>query len=100
MPSALIKYEVLTEGETFNEDPVPAPVPPQLPEYHTQFAPVPRTPPLIISDKDDPAQIVGCKGDMLTAEVETVLTDTWTDKQFVVLHVPSALTQYVVVTSG
>lgn len=45
-PSARTKYVVVDEGDTLIAAPVPANVPPQLPVYHFQLAPVPKLPPL------------------------------------------------------
>ena len=58
VPSALRKYVVVAAGATVTLLPVPTDVPPQLPLYHLQLAPVPRLPPLTLSVVFLPRQIV------------------------------------------
>jgi hypothetical protein len=91
---------VLVVGETVIELPVPTKVPPQLPLYHCHAAPVPKEPPFTESVVELPLQI----GDALTltepGAVESVFTVTVTDAHEVVLHVPMALTKYVVLLPG
>ena len=74
-------------------------VPPQEPEYQFQLAAVPRLPPLIPRVVEPPVQI----GDVPVtdvAAVDLVFTVRIILIQVVVLHNPSALTKYVVVTVG
>ncbi len=71
---------------------MPTKVPPQLPEYHVQFAPVPNEPP--VTDKVvEPEQIGLGLADALVAAVDALLIVTATETQVVVLHVPTALTK-------
>ncbi len=58
VPSALRKYVVVAEGATVTLLPVPNVVPPQLPLYHLQLAPVPRLPPLTLKVVLFPRQMV------------------------------------------
>ena len=58
VPSALRKYVVVAAGATVTLLPVPTDVPPQLPLYHLQLAPVPRLPPLTLKVVFLPRQIV------------------------------------------
>jgi hypothetical protein len=46
VPSALRKYVVVAAGATVTLLPVPTDVPPQLPLYHLQLAPLPSEPPI------------------------------------------------------
>ena len=64
-------------GETVTDDPVPTDVPPQLPEYHFQLAPVPRAPPETDSVVELPLQIVVVPV-ILDGAVELLLTVTVT----------------------
>jgi len=48
---------VVEAGETEMETPVPTNVPPQLPEYHCQLAPVPNEPPTAVSVTVCPGQV-------------------------------------------
>ncbi len=58
VPSALRKYVVVEAGATVTLLPVPTDVPPQLPLYHLQLAPVPRLPPVVLSVVLLPLQMV------------------------------------------
>ena len=49
---------VFDVGLTVTDEPVPNKVPPQLPEYHVQLAPVPRLPPLTVRVVLPPLQMV------------------------------------------
>ena len=82
---------MFTVGESINTAPVPLVVPPHEPEYHFQYAPTPKLPPvkprvvvepLHINDGDEIAELAG---------VEFVQTETVMLAQTVVLQVPSAL---------
>ena len=84
---------MVTVGATTSGDPVPTDVPPQLPEYQFQFAPVPKDPP----DTDKEVDWLGHVGLMLAealaAAVELVfVTFTVTETHAVVLQAPSART--------
>ena len=82
---------VVLAGDTAIELPVPTSVPPQLPEYQFQAAPVPSEPP----DTDkvvEPPQIGLGVAEALVGAVDGALMVTATDAQVVVLHVPTALT--------
>jgi hypothetical protein len=78
-------------GETAIVAPVPTKVPPQLPEYQVQAAPVPNDPP-VTDNVVEPLQIGFMLADALVGSVDRVLTVTITDAQLVLLQVPSALT--------
>lgn len=91
---------VVPAGLTTNGTPVPTKVPPQDPEYHCQLAPEPSEPPTILSVDELPAQIGLGAAVALVAAVDPELTVTTTLTQAVVLHGPSALTKYDVVTAG
>ena len=82
---------VFDVGLTVTDEPVPTKVPPQLPEYHFQLAPVPRLPPLTVRVVLPPLQMVVVPV-MPVAAVERLLTVTVALAHVVVLHVPSALT--------
>ena len=60
VPSARTKYVVVPAvvPVMFNEEPVFIAVPPQLPLYHFQLAPVPRLPPLTLNVVVLPRQMV------------------------------------------
>jgi hypothetical protein len=99
VPSALTKYVVVAVGDTVILVPVPDAEPPQDDVYHFQLAPVPKVPPLMLKVVFCPLQIV------LVPVIEVAGTDvsftvTVTLLQMVLLHVPSALTKYVVVAVG
>ena len=72
--------------------PLPSAVPPQLPLYQYQSAPVPRLPPLIPIVVEFPEQIDELMLAADIADVETVPTCTSILTQLVVLQVPSART--------
>ena len=80
-------------GETENGLPVPTKVPPQLPEYHRQVAPVPSEPPETLRFVELPAQIGFTDAVALVGFVDSVLTAIATLTHKVVLHVPSARTK-------
>ena len=73
-------------------DPVPTDVPPQLPVYQYQEAPVPSDPPDTERSTLLPEQIEVDVADMEAGAVDRVFTVMVTDAQVVVLQVPSALT--------
>ena len=86
-------------GLFVTEDPEAIKKPPQEPEYHIQFASSPRLPPVIPSVVLAPEHT----GDVPVADIaseDKELTVIIVLTHEVVLHVPSALTQYVVVNSG
>ena len=60
VPSARTKYVVVPAvvPVMFSEEPVLIAVPPQLPLYHFQLAPVPKMPPLKLNVVLQPRQIV------------------------------------------
>jgi hypothetical protein len=74
------------------EEPVPTSVPPQLPVYHIQLAPVPRLPPETLSVLVFPGVIVDGLAVAEVAETDVVFTLTVLLTHEVVLQVPSALT--------
>ena len=86
-------------GVTETDGPLPTAVPPQLPLYHCQLAPVPNVPPTTESVVEPPSQIVVVP-DIEEAATEGWLTVTVTETQAVKLHIPSARTKYVVVPLG
>ena len=61
---------------------MPAGVPPQLPLYHCQLAPVPRVPPLRVRVEVPPAQILADKGFIVVAAVDMIPTLIVTVAQF------------------
>ena len=69
--------------------PLPTDVPPQLPEYHCQAAPVPRVPPVNDKVEDEPEHMVEGKAETAVGATETVFTVTVTDSQRVLLQSPS-----------
>lgn len=79
-------------GDTESGLPVPTNIPPQLPEYQRQVAPVPSEPPEILRFVELPSQIGFTDADALVAAVEFVLTVIMTLTHAVVLQVPSART--------
>jgi hypothetical protein len=83
---------VLADGETVIELPVPTCVPPQLPEYQTQPAPVPSEPPTLVSVVEPPLQIGFVEEVMDVGATDRVFTVTVTLAQVVVLQVPTART--------
>lgn len=68
-------------------------MPPQLPLYHFQLAPVPKLPPVNESVVEFPLQMVPKVALINVADVEVVLTVIVEETQMVVLQVPSALAQ-------
>ena len=100
VPSALTKYVVALTGETEIEAPVPTKVPPQLPEYQVQTAPVPNEPPDTDKVVGLPEQTGFIFADAPVGLVDDVLTVIVKEAQVVVLQVPSDLTKYVVVLAG
>ena len=78
-------------GDTAMELPVPTSVPPQLPEYQFQAAPVPSEPPDTVKVVEPPQMGLGF-ADALVGSVDNVFTVTVTEVQLVVLQVPTALT--------
>jgi hypothetical protein len=93
LPSALTKYAVVELGETLMDEPDPTYVPPQLPEYHCQEAPLPNEPPTTLNTVEPPPQ----RGLGLAVADEGAdeeeLTFTVTAAHPVVLQFPSALTK-------
>jgi hypothetical protein len=83
---------VVAAGLTEIVAPVPAEVPPQLPEYQCQLAPVPNEPPDTLRSVLVPAQKLFALDVALAGSVDAVFTVTVTDAQAVVLQSPSALT--------
>jgi len=83
---------VLADGETEMELPVPTGVPPQLPEYQTQPAPVPSEPPTLVSAVGPPLQMGFVEAVMDVGATDSVFTVTVTLRQTVVLQVPTART--------
>jgi hypothetical protein len=90
----------LVVGLTVTHDPVPTYVPPQLPEYHFQAAPVPNDPPCTHSVVLCPGQTGFALGEMPEAATESVFSVTVVLAHAVVLQVPSARTKYVVLAVG
>ena len=82
---------MVVPGDTLMEGPVAKNVPPQLPVYHFQLAPVPSVPPVTLRVVEPPAQIVGLTADAVGV-VELDCPVTSTEVQVVVLQVPCALT--------
>ena len=75
------------------ETPLPTAVPPQLPLYHCQLAPVPNAPPTTESVVLLPEQIVVAVAEAEVGSVELVLTVMVTETQAVLLQVPSTRTK-------
>ena len=65
---------VVDVGLTEMLAPVPTCVPPQLPEYHSHDAPVPREPPERLNVVELPLQIVEGLADALVAATESEFT--------------------------
>jgi hypothetical protein len=84
----------------FNEIPVPALVPPHEPVYHFHFAPDPNVPPLNVRVIDWPLHITEGFAATDPGATDNWFTVTITLAHAVVLHNPSALTQYVVAIVG
>ena len=80
---------MLTVGETRIELPVPADVPPQLPENQFQLEFRPKVPPVSVSVEDEPAITVAGDAVAEVAPVEFTITIALT--HVVVLHGPCAL---------
>ena len=83
---------VATAGDTTTEAPVPTKVPPQLPEYQFQEAPVPSEPPVTLSVVGLEEQIGLRLALAPVGAVDGVFTLTVTLAQAVVLQVPIAAT--------
>ena len=84
---------MVTTGETIIGVPVPAAVPPQLPEYHCHDAPVPLEPPITLNVVGFPGQVGFTVALMIVGLVDNVfVTFTVTDTQAVELQVPSPRT--------
>ena len=71
---------------------LPFNTPPQDPEYQYQFAPVPRTPPFLVTSAPDPMHIVPGNTVIESEETEFVFSAIIVLLHAVVLHVPWALT--------
>ena len=80
--------------------PVAISVPPQIPEYQFQTAPALRLPPDKIKVVCVPGHIEDNVTETKPAGCEFVYTVTEILIQDVVLHVPSALTKYIVLIDG
>ena len=82
----------MTVGDTTNGLPYPTKVPPQLPEYHAQEAPVPRVVGLVTVSVEDPPLQIGEVPEVVGATVDEAdpLTAIVVVTQFVLLQVPSA----------
>lgn len=93
VPSARTKYVVVEEGLTVMEVPLPSGVPPQVPLYHCQVAPVPNEPPVTVKVELLTGQMVVAVAEINAGAVETGLTVMVTDTQVVVLQGPSARTK-------
>lgn len=93
VPSARTKYVVVVAGLTAMELPLPTDVPPQLPLYHCQLAPVPSEPPTTKRLVLLPGQTVVDVAVAATGAVEGLLTVMVTCAQVVLLQVPSARTK-------
>ena len=79
-------------GATLIFAPVPTAVPPQLPEYHFQYAPVPSVPPVTDRVVESPAQIVVGLAAAEDGSVESVFILTGRFTHNVFPEQPSALT--------
>ena len=79
---------------------LPSYIPPQLPLYHFHPAPIPSDPPDNNKVEDEPGHISDGVPVACTAAVELVFIVINVLIQFVVLHVPSPLTQYTVFITG
>jgi len=82
---------VADTGLTVTDAPVPTKVPPQLPEYHFQLAPVPKLPPLTDSVVLPPLQMVVVPVMAVGAE-DKLFTVTVALAHVVLLQSPDALT--------
>jgi hypothetical protein len=76
-------------GETVMLEPVPTNVPPQLPRYHFQTAPVPSEPPFTVSTTDAP--VVMEKPGFAVIDVATTLGVLMVSVKVTVLSQPAAL---------
>ncbi len=74
------------------EEPLPTAVPPQLPLYHCQFAPLPRAPPLTLNVAVPPEHKVAVVVLADAGAVELLLTLIACEAQAVLLQEPSART--------
>jgi hypothetical protein len=72
VPTARTKYVVLDEGDTTMDDPLPIGGLPQLPAYHSQFAPTPNDPPFTVNVVGVDGQIGLGDADTLAGAVEAV----------------------------
>ena len=70
--------------------PLPMAVPPQLPSYHFQDAPLPKVPPFMVSVVEVPKQPLSRVAVMLVAFMLVSLVLMIFETHVVVLHVPSA----------
>ena len=91
---------MVTVGERTKETPVPLVIPPHETEYHFQYAPSPKLPPVKLKVEGEPVQINDGEAKAEVAEVEFVQTETVVLTQVVVLQGPSILTKYNVLTVG
>ena len=73
VPSALTKYVVEVVGEMVMVDPLPSRFPPHEPEYHTQFAPLPRLPEPTDNIDEFPEQMVAGLTLAVTEAVENAI---------------------------
>ncbi len=80
---------VVAEGETVMLFPVPTYVPPQLPRYHFQTAPVPNEPPLTVNITDPPVKIINPGFPLI--DVATTLDVLMVSVRVTVLSQPTAL---------
>jgi hypothetical protein len=83
---------VVTVGDTFNVLPEPIEVPPHVPAYHFQLAPVPKVPPLTVRTTSVPVQVVSSEALMLLAANESAFSVIILLTQAVLPHIPSART--------
>ena len=80
-------------GVTVIVAPVPSGVPEvHEPEYQFQLPPVPKLPPLIVSNEEFPEHTDDGLDDAEIAPVEKILSSTFAVTHDVLPHVPSALT--------
>lgn len=100
VPSARRKYVVVADGVTTMLVPEPTKVPPHEPEYHLQFALCPNVPPFADRVTLTPRHIESDEAETEVAGTEVSLTTMVLTAHKVVLVMPSALTQYVVVVVG
>lgn len=93
VPSARTKYAVFEVGETVILEPLPNNVPPQVPLYHFQVAPVPSVPPCTLRTDDFPLHIRFADAFIALAGIEVSRTVIEIDTHDVILQSPSALTK-------